>query len=148
MTDRNPTTARAPAECSYRRSDGGGGAACGLVQMLLQRPAVECGVNDEVCLACCRSFPPTPQNPNPVVTSHLVATAARVIERLDSCDPQRERLRKLWRRGVEQLPSDLDLERHAQTQQLLSDGAAAGHVAWPVGGHAGIPSFLRLGAAC
>ena len=122
MQEHQNQTFRNPAECGYRRIGQENGstesAVCGLLQSLLQRPAEECTVSEEHCRACCSSFPPTQQCPNPVVSSLIVRVASQAIKNTENSDPERARLQKLWQFGLKHLPTENDLRSHERAVNL------------------------------
>ncbi len=74
----------APGECPFREIERGasGIARCRLLEHLsgvVDRSI--CQVADDACAACCRSFPPTEQNINPVVGSMLYSLTEDVLKR-------------------------------------------------------------------
>lgn len=85
--------------CPHRRLPPGGdpsaAAACAVVGGLLGEPDGEAALVDrDVCEACCRSFPPTARDPNPVVAS-LVFTRATMRAEASPEGPETDRLRRL-----------------------------------------------------
>ncbi|QEL18661.1 hypothetical protein PX52LOC_05695 [Limnoglobus roseus] len=54
--------------------------ACGLVAAVLEvGPSITAPLSADVCEACCRSFPPSPEQLNPVVASLLYTASGRVL---------------------------------------------------------------------
>lgn len=92
--------------CPHRRTQPGGEsrdpAVCDLVGRLLG--AVEAVVDRDVCEACCRSFPPTGRDLNPVVASVVFARANRLTE----TSPDRAAADR-FRRIAESALDDLDI---------------------------------------
>lgn len=62
--------------CPWRHRENGS-AKCGLVATLLSD--VYSAVSDQACAACCRSFPPSLRQLNPIVGSLLFASANRIL---------------------------------------------------------------------
>src|SRR5947209_6592687 len=79
-------------DCPHRRPDESGEAHCGLLRQLT---AVEdaglCRVGRDACEACCRSFPPSAEELNPVVASLLYDLSARIADGggVAGCDRRR-----------------------------------------------------------
>jgi hypothetical protein len=63
--------------CHWRERENGA-ANCRLAAALLGDSYFT--VSEEACAACCRSFPPSPRQLNPVVASLLFAAASRIVE--------------------------------------------------------------------
>jgi hypothetical protein len=84
-------------------------ACCGLVQQIsgVEDPAL-CRVGRDACAACCRSFPPTETELNPVVASLLYALSAAVMDRGGVAGCSRARAEELNRWAVYNLPTEDD----------------------------------------
>lgn len=67
-----------------------------------------CKVNEDACAACCRSFPPSERDPNPIVASHLHAIGKRVatLGGAPGCDLHRAQ--EIIELAVRNLPFDGD----------------------------------------
>jgi len=106
---------RDPARCEYRRTEPGDAAGvdavCDLLRVILQRPPEACTVGEDACRACCRSFPPTPECPNPVVSSLVVGAAREELARDGVSADEQARLRAVWRTELDRLPTEGDLAR-------------------------------------
>jgi hypothetical protein len=83
-------------ECFFReevREEAGVEIAC--CRLLEQISGVAdagwCAVRRDACESCCRTFPPSPAAPNPVVASLLYGLALRILENggVPGCDPRR-----------------------------------------------------------
>jgi len=85
-------TARRVEDCLHRfplESGDGMTARCDLLaQMTGVRDLTLCEVRRDACLACCRSFPPTAEEINPVVASLLYRLSSRIESQggVDGCD--------------------------------------------------------------
>jgi len=93
--------------CPYRRAavqrGGGETATCGLIEEFLgKREDGSCVVDRGVCESCCQSFPPSANNPNPVVASLLYSRASRLAAALSPGD-QADRLRSIAERAHDRL---------------------------------------------
>jgi hypothetical protein len=105
--------------CPYRRSGtddaSKGTATCDLVSLLLNEPAGDAAsVSRDVCEACCRAFPPTTRDLNPVVASMVFTRATRLAESI-SDGPTSERLRRVGEVARERLDV-LYVETHERPQ--------------------------------
>lgn len=123
MSEFDDDSQRTPVDCPHRRHASGQTAVCGLVESYIadsmgMNSVEECTVSEEMCRACCRSFPPTPAHPNPVVASALLAAMSRVINPLPSADPRRQRLESLRRFGLEYIPTESDLQQYEHVARL------------------------------
>lgn len=101
---------RSVDQCPYRRApDGGaedGAACCGLLaEVSGVTDDALCRVQRDACEACCRSFPPSAEDINPVVASLLYQLSSRIAaqEGVPGCD--RGRADDLRRLAVENLAS-------------------------------------------
>jgi len=97
-------------DCRFRRPlDAETAVCCELLAAAsgVRDPAL-CRVRRDACEACCRSFPPSVDDLNPVVASLLYELSVRVQELggLPGCDA--DRARELMRRALENVPCDLD----------------------------------------
>lgn len=83
---------RTPDTCRYRTRAAGeeSKSACALVGRLLETDAV--AIDDDVCMACCQSFEPTPSDLNPVVASTLLSAVEQCLESLKLSSAERDRL--------------------------------------------------------
>jgi hypothetical protein len=92
--------------CRWRQAEANGdGAQCGLIARMTGAPAGELSaVTNDVCAACCHSFPPTVHRLNPVVASVLYAAATNLVGTGGTafCTAQRaEHLRELADRSLD-----------------------------------------------
>ena len=67
-------------QCPHWRSDDADGEWCALLKQVtgVEEPGL-CGVGEDVCRACCQSFPPSQRHLNPVVASQLCHLTAEII---------------------------------------------------------------------
>ena len=99
-------------DCRFRRALAGDAEAAGC-ELLREISGAEdvslCRVERDACEACCRQFPPSASDPNPVVASLLYQLTLRIAKMggVPGCD--RFRAEELSRLAVENLPSDEDL---------------------------------------
>jgi hypothetical protein len=91
------------AECFYRQEVnnevGVEIARCLLLEQIGGADAVRwCTVRRDACESCCRSFPPSPAIPNPVIASLLYGLARRMLESgaKESCDFHKAAQLQLW----------------------------------------------------
>src|SRR5438105_4676227 len=102
-----------PIPCPYRDAVRGRpaveSATCRLLQQLAGLPQASwCTVGRDACEACCASFPPSLEAPNPVVASLLFDLARRIANRggVPACTPYQARTLQKWARA--QLESTCD----------------------------------------
>jgi len=67
-----------PHRAGVRAAGGRESASCALVGAITGLPPEWCPVDRSACEACCRSFVPTREKPNPVVASHVYGAAERL----------------------------------------------------------------------
>jgi hypothetical protein len=99
-------------ECGFRESLAGDDQRAGC-ELLRELSGVDdfalCRVERDACEACCRQFPPSVKDPNPVVSSLLYQLSLRIARAggVGGCDRfQAEALNRL---AVDNLPSEEDL---------------------------------------
>lgn len=99
-------------DCPHRlpiAGDGPSSACCGLVRGMsgVEDPGLARAGRD-ACEACCRSFPPTESELNPVVASLLYGLSTAIMERGGVAGCDRPRAEALNRRAVVNLPAEDD----------------------------------------
>jgi hypothetical protein len=71
------------SECFYRQdireNAGVEIAQCRLLEQICGPPARHCDVRRDACESCCRSFPPSPVAPNPVIASLLYRLVGQML---------------------------------------------------------------------
>jgi hypothetical protein len=116
-------------ECRFRRPIGGEDRAahCELLREISGAHELShCRVELDACEACCRQFPPSVKNPNPVVSSLLYQLTLQIARSGGVAGCDRFQAEQLSRMAVERLPSDEDL-RDAP-QGALEPSAQSGAV--------------------
>lgn len=105
---------RDPQDCPFRvplpTNDGTGMAWCQLLKIVSGVDDVElCGVKEDACRECCRSFPPSEHALNPVIASLLYQLSSRVITRGGVAGCSLTQANTLHRQSAANLPTDEDL---------------------------------------
>ena len=106
-------------DCPHRSPSPEGDARCDLLRQIT-------GVDDhglgrvglDACEACCRSFPPSAEDPNPVVASLVYTLSWRVMEQGGVAGCDRPRAEALNRWAMANLPSEED-EQGGSTGESL-----------------------------
>jgi hypothetical protein len=88
-----------------RTESGRESAACALVVEITGLLAEACRVDRTACEACCRSFVPTAEKPNPVVASQVYAAAGRMAEAGGGPGLSAERAKALREAALGNLPT-------------------------------------------
>jgi hypothetical protein len=91
--------------CKWRSTPSlDGSAECDLI---LKMTGINAGdfaqVSMDTCTACCRSFPPSPRQPNPVIASLLFNASTRILAQTNLADEKKVEIEKVRRLAVESL---------------------------------------------
>ncbi|HEY2157755.1 MAG TPA: hypothetical protein VGH33_19150 [Isosphaeraceae bacterium] len=96
-------------DCSYRRPSAEADARCGLLARLTGvADASSCTVGRDACEACCRGFPPSEDDLNPVVASLLYDLSSRIVDRGGVAGCDRDRAVELNRWAAQSVPTEED----------------------------------------
>ena len=100
---------------------------CGLLEQITGVEDVRpCHVGRDACEACCRSFPPSAEDPNPVVASLLYDLTSRIARQggVAGCDHRRAEELSRW--ALDNIPSEEDcLEAPPDLIATAADSAPA-----------------------
>jgi uncharacterized HAD superfamily protein len=102
-------------------------ARCGLLASItgLLDPQLTC-VTRDACEACCRSFPPSVDEFNPVVASLLYDLSARIVDQGGRAGCDVGKARALNRRAVLDVPTEEDCLKAPARRTVGSEGSAPG----------------------